>query len=264
MTARRTRPDRFELYQESVQNPEFEVKFMRRIFESLRGRRPLRLREDFCGTALTSCEWVRQIRDGTATGVDLDGPTLEYARRKNVAALGDRAGRVRLLRRNVLDGPGETPDIVAAYNFSYFVFKKRQELLRYFRRVHETLAGDGIFMLDIYGGPDAQVIQEETTEHDGFDYVWDQARYNPITGEILCHIHFDLPDGTRMRRAFTYDWRLWSLPEVRDALVEVGFEQPLVYWEGTDHKTGGGNGVFRQSLKGDNASCWIAYIVAPK
>ncbi len=256
--------DKFVLYQESVQNAEFEVKFIQRVFQRARGRGALKLREDFCGTAILCCEWVRRVDGGRAVGVDLDAGTLEYARDVNVAALGRKADRVQLVRKNVLDVDHGRPDVVAAYNFSYFVFKTREELLRYFERVRRTLASDGVFVLDIYGGPEAQAIQEESTEHDGWEYVWDQARYNPITGELLCYIHFDFPDGTRMERAFTYDWRLWSLPEVTDALVEVGFEPPEVYWEGTDHATGGGNGVFRRSRRGDNSLSWVAYIVAKK
>jgi hypothetical protein len=30
---------------------------------------------------------------------------------------------------------------------------------------------------------------------------------------LVCHIHFDFEDGSRLERAFSYDWRLWSLPE---------------------------------------------------
>ena len=36
--------DRHLLYQWSVQVPEFEVKFMDRIFRKMRGRKPLRMR----------------------------------------------------------------------------------------------------------------------------------------------------------------------------------------------------------------------------
>ncbi len=197
-------------------------------------------------------------------GLDLDEPTLDYARTKNVARLKEKADRVKLIRANVLDAKGFTPDVVAAYNFSYFVFKTRRMLIKYFNRVRQTLTRDGVFFLDLHGGPGAQSIEEESTEHDGFTYVWDQAFYNPITSETLCHIHFDFPDGTRMKKAFTYDSRLWSLPEVRDALMDAGFKTVDVYWEGTDSKTGGGNGVFRLRRTGDNSESWIAYLVAAK
>jgi cyclopropane fatty-acyl-phospholipid synthase-like methyltransferase len=197
-------------------------------------------------------------------GIDLDRPTLEYAKSHSLGALGPRSARVNLIHGDVLQAQGFRPDVVAAFNFSYFVFKSRKVLRRYFTRVRQTLAKEGIFFLDLYGGPEAQKIQEESSRQEGFTYVWDQAHYNPITGETRCHIHFDFPDGTRMERAFTYDWRLWTLPEVRDLLEEAGFSKVQVYWEGTDTKTMGGNGIFRLSRRGDDSLSWIAYVVAIK
>ena len=254
-----------ELYQFSVQSPEFETKFLQRVYRQLRDQEPRKLREDFCGTALLSCEWVRRVKEGEAQGLDLDLPTLRWGTTHNVAPLGSRRKRVKLLNRNVLLASGFSPDIVVAFNFSYFVFKTRDLLLQYFSRVHRTLAHGGIFVIDIYGGLEAQRAQEESTDQDeGFTYVWDQTHYNPITGDYLCDIHFDFPDGTRMKKAFTYDWRLWHLPEVVEILRDAGFRDPVVYWEGTDNDTGGGNGVFRRSIRGDDSISWIAYIAALK
>jgi hypothetical protein len=255
--------DKHQLYQVSVQDPVSEVKLIKRCYRGLRKKDAETLREDFCGTAILSKTWVELTPEGSAMGVDLHKPTLDYARRTNAESLGPRADSLDLVHGNVLDPRVETSDIVVAFNFSYFVFKTREVLTTYFSRVYDDLASDGVFFLDIYGGPEAQVVQEESTEHDGFTYVWDQARYNPITGETLCHIHFDFPDGTRMNRAFTYDWRLWSLPEVKDILIDAGFRTVEVFWEGTDDD-GDGNGIFRRSKKGDDSSCWVAYIVAAK
>jgi SAM-dependent methyltransferase len=254
--------DKHRLYEIAVQDPKGEVAFIRKAYRRFRNREARSLREDFCGTAHLACEWVRRVGDGEAVGIDLDAATLQYAREHKVARLGDRASRVRLVRANVLDGARFRPDVVVAFNFSYMVFKQRPEILRYFKGVKKSVSPDGLFILDLYGGPESQAIQEEETDHDDFTFVWDQAAYNPITGEALCHIHFDLPDGRRLRNAFTYDWRLWSLPEVRDLLGEAGFDTVEVYWEGTDRSSGGGNGVFRPSVKGDDSACWVVYIVA--
>lgn len=259
----KTQRDKHKLYQQSVQDPDSEARLILRVFRKLRKRSPRTLREDFCGTALLASTWVQMVPDGSATGIDLHRPTLDYARRVNVSRLGTASKRVELIEGDVLEDRGDTHDVIVAFNFSYFVFKDRDLLRRYFERVHNAVADDGIFFLDLYGGPEAQVLQEESTDHDDFTYVWDQARFNPITGETLCHIHFDFPDGSRMNRAFTYDWRLWSLPEVQDLLSEVGFRKVEVYWEGTD-SDGEGNGVFRRSRRGDDSSCWVAYIVATK
>lgn len=261
MTKRRPLPDKHLLYQASVQNTEVEIAFLRRVFRRHGGRLPRRLREDFCGTALLASDWVRRIRDAEAVGVDLDRRTLDWGRERNVSGLGSRAARVRLLRQDVRECT-ETADIVVAFNFSWFVFKSRDILLDYFRSVRSSLTAGGVFVLDIYGGSEAQEIREERTAHDGFTYVWEQERYNPITGDYRCHIHFDLPGGRRMERAFTYDWRLWGLPEAVEVLRDAGFRGVDVYWEGSDRRTGGGNGVFRRSRVGDDSVSWVAYIVA--
>ncbi len=275
MTTSAQKLDRHVLYQLSVQNPEFEARFIRKVYKKERGKDAKLFREDFCGTAILACEWVRRVSGGEAIGLDLDEPTLEWGREHNIAKLGKKASRVRLINRNVLDAAkgseGETlPDVVAAFNFSYFIFKDRNVLLDYFRAVYNSSADDAIFFLDLYGGPESQVAQEEPRivdedGHDEFTYVWDQYKYNPITGETVCHIHFDDAEGEErlIRRAFTYEWRLWSLPEVQDLLRDAGFREVHVYWEGTD-KDGEGSGVFRRSVKGDDSVSWIVYIVAVK
>jgi hypothetical protein len=93
--------------------------------------------------------------------------------------------------------------------------------------------------------------------------VWDQAEYFPVTGDLLCHIHFRFPDRSRLERAFTYDWRLWTLPELRELLEEAGFRRTTVYWEGTDRR-GNGNGEFLPEAKGEADAGWIVYLVAEK
>ncbi|MEM7071524.1 MAG: class I SAM-dependent methyltransferase, partial [Pseudomonadota bacterium] len=79
-----------------------------------------------------------------------------------------------------------------------------------------------------------------------FDYVWDQDEYDPITAKVVNYIHFKFPDRSRIDCAFRYEWRLWSIPEVREALTAAGFSETIAYWEGTDQRTGEGNGVYRE------------------
>jgi hypothetical protein len=134
--------------------------------------------------------------------------------------------------------------------------------LAYCRRIYDCLAHDGILFLDAFGGYEAFREMTESTRNNGYTYIWDQSRYNPITGEGLFHIHFHFRDGSRIRNAFTYDWRVWTLPELTETLTEAGFS-PAVYWEGTG-KDGKGNGVFSRTLAGEADASWIAYIVAEK
>lgn len=257
--------DKHVLYQLAVQSPGEDVRFLARIYRGMRGKEARHLREDFCGTALLCASWVRGRKPRTAEGFDICTRTLAWGRTHNLARLGERAERVRLHARDVRTPSARRPDIRCAQNFSYFVFKRRDELLAYFRSARQDLAPGGIFVLDIYGGPEA--MEEESEERkieEGFTYVWEQRRYVPATGAYEAFIHFRFPDGSELSRAFSYDWRLWTLPEVKDVLHDAGFARVDSYWEGTDAKGEGGNGIFRRSERGENCPAWVTYLVASR
>ena len=258
-----SRADRHELYQLSVQDPATEIDFIEEIWSELRRRPAEMLREDFCGTAITSCEWVSRDHRHYATAIDLDAEVLAWGREHNLASLPrDARERVHLLEENVIEARPEDADIVLAMNFSYYLFTTRRELLTYFTQVRAGLAADGIFFLDAYGGYDAPREIVEKRDCDGFTYVWDQASYNPIDGLMRCNIHFEFPDGSRMEKAFSYEWRLWTLPEIRELLEEAGFGDVTVYWEGTDPESNEGNGIYEPAEVGDADPGWVCYIVA--
>ena len=257
--------DRHILYERAVQCVESEIDMVDETYETLRGRKAITLREDFCGTANTSCEWVRRRKDNQAWGVDLDTEVLAWGKNNKVNALnGDGADRIVLMNENVLTVKTPPVDMILAMNFSYWIFQTRDELRGYFSRARDCLADNGILFLDSYGGYEACREMEEETDHDDFIYVWDQAHYNPITGEMNCHIHFKFPDRSKLKRAFSYNWRLWTLPEVRELLAEAGFKRVLVHWEGTDTKSGEGNGVFTPTENGEADAAYICYISAEK
>jgi SAM-dependent methyltransferase len=259
------RADCHILYQKSVQDTGFEFEFVDATFRRLRGRGARTLREDFCGTAAMSCEWVRRRRDNHAIGVDLDPGVLDWGRVHNVAELKPaERRRLHLVEGNVLDVTLEPVDLLLAMNFSYQCFKDRATLRRYFERARAGLVEDGVMILDAFGGYDAIREMTERTAHKKFTYIWDQHRYDPVTGEILCYIHFAFPDGSKLKKAFTYDWRLWSLPELREILLEAGFRRVTVYWQGTDEDTNEGNGVFEPAEHGDADPAWICFISAEK
>jgi len=258
--------DRHRLYERSVQDAVEECKFIRKTFRKLRGRPPRLLREDFCGTAAVCCEWARRSRKNTAIGVDINPEVLEWGRQHNLARLRpDDRMRVRLMQEDVCTVHTPEPaDVIVAMNFSYQVFKTRERLGGYFQAVRAGLADDGVLFMDAFGGYEAFKELKERTPHKGFDYVWEHARYNPISGEMLCHIHFRFPDGSRLKKAFTYDWRLWTLPELRELLIEAGFARVTVYWEETDEATGDGTGVYSPATVGEADPGWVCFIVAEK
>ena len=260
--------DRHKLYELSVQCAEAEIDFVDETFKKLRGRRARLLREDFCGTANVCCEWVKRRKFNRAIGVDLDGSVLDWGKTNRVGALKpSERKRISLLEENVLTVKTEPAEIISAMNFSYWLFKDRKQLKRYFKRVHNQLADDGILFMDAYGGYDSyKEIEEEREIEDGdttFTYTWEQEKYEPISGNLICHIHFDFEDGSRMDRAFSYDWRLWNLPEIRELLAEAGFSRVTVYWQGFD-EDGEPDGEFVPVDEGEADAGWICYITAEK
>ncbi len=285
---RADREDRHVLYELSVQGVEAEIDFVDETFRELRGRDLSTLREDFAGTCNTSCEFVRRRETNFAVGVDFDEETLAWGREHHVEAELDeeQQGRVAMVLGDVRkeDGmaalkgmkapeAGKGFDAVLAMNFSYFILQKRAELREYFARVRKTLKSDGILFLDCYGGYESysecedprKVEPEPETGVKPFTYVWDQARYNPISGEMDCKIHFHFPDGSKMREAFTYTWRMWTMPELREILEEAGFRKSTVYWEGADEDDPTeGNGEYSPTEEGDPDPAWVCYIVAEK
>jgi SAM-dependent methyltransferase len=256
--------DKYELYRKAVQSPESDVIFLRKVYRELRNSEPRVLREDFCGTFALSCEWVKLNPRYEAYGIDLDPEPLEYGRAHYLEKLkDDQKRRLHLIEGNVLEPGLPTADLVIAMNFSYFVFKTREVMRAYFAHVHKSLRPRGLFVMDLFGGSLCYDANEEKTVHRGFTYYWDQEGFDPVTNRAKFHIHFRIKGKPKQERVFTYDWRMWSIPELREILREAGFEKSHVYWEGTTAK-GEGDGVFRRTEKGEACQSWIAYIAAEK
>jgi SAM-dependent methyltransferase len=256
--------DKYYYYLNSVQNPSDDAEFFHKTYKQIKKKNPKTLREDFCGTFAICCEWVRREKYFVAYGVDLDQEPIEYGTQHYLPQLSeDQQSRVHILNKNVLDKKIPPTDIIAALNFSYYLFKKREMLKKYFENCYRTLNKDGIFIIDCFGGGQCQAAIEEESKYEGFSYFWDQINFNPITNEAEFFIHFKPNGKPKIEKAFYYDWRMWAIPELTDILQEVGFKKTQVYWEGNDNK-GGGNGVFTPSEIGEECDSWIAYIVSEK
>ena len=255
--------DKYDLYQRSVQETDPDLQLLTRIFKRHYNRPPRLLREDFCGSAAMATRWVEMHRENRAWGVDLDPEPLTWGRRHNVGRLDpETAARIKLIEGDVRMVGDEKVDVTIAFNFSWFILEKRAELLDYFRKARASLLPEGMLFLDAYGGADAHSTSEEERDCEDFTYVWDQHSFDPIHHRATNYIHFEFDDGSKLRKAFRYDWRLWSIPETRDLLDEAGFRHTEVYWEGTDHKTGEGNSIFSLKDKALDDPAWVAYIAA--
>jgi len=253
--------DKHVLYQQTVQAPDFEVENASKFYRRRVGRKALSLREDFCGTALLCAKWVESDPERTAVGVDIDPSVLGWGREHNIEPLGDDAARVTLVEGDVRGGDDQTADVLMALNYSYFCFKDRDTLRGYFEAAKRHLNPDGLFFIDLFGGWESQQVLEEERKHKHYRYVWDQAAFNPITSEFLAHIHFRFRDGSELKRAFTYDWRLWTIPELRELLGEAGFGHVEVLWEDED-EDGDGTGTYRPRKRVENDPGFNAYLLA--
>jgi SAM-dependent methyltransferase len=258
--------DKHVLYQRSVQAPSSDSKTYARWFKKYTGKNMRSMREDFCGTAVLSCHHILNHKDNTAVGVDLHRPTLDWGIKNNVDVLlnDEQKKRLKLIEKNVLEVTSPKVDCVLALNFSYGVFKNRKDLGKYIKTVYKSLKPGGVFYMDALGGPDVMQAKTDLTRHKGFVYHWEQRSWDPISHRFVCAIHFEFPDGTMMKDAFIYDWRLWSLAELRELFAEAGFDDIHVLWEGTDLKTMTGNGIFRRKEVGDMDEAWISLVAGRK
>lgn len=264
--------DRHVLYEAAVQGEEFDLDLFERIYRRHHGRTFRDLREDFCGTAAIAAAWVIRRPRNRAWAVDIAASPLDWARAHRVPFLGAAARRLSLNRSDVRAPGGPSVDLVCAMNFSYWVFKTRRDLLRYFRSARRSLRPGGLLVVNAFGGSATMERLVETrrigasTSAEGrpvpaFTYVWEQRSFNPIDHHLRCAIHFRLRDGRVMRRAFTYDWRMWTLPEVQDAMRDAGFRSAEVYVEGWDDQRHRPDDVYRLRRRFENQDSWLALVV---
>ena len=263
-TLSRKSADKHLLYEWSVQDADETVEFTVEQYKRRRGRSPKTLREDFCGTALVASRWVDGHSQRRAIGLDLDGATLEWAREHNLKPLGKARRRVDLRQCDVRTVTKPKADVVQAFNFSYFLLHPLPELIKYFRIVRRSLAPGGIFLLDCYGGWGNEKPHKErrTVESPAgtFGFVWEHADYNTIDDRAQCYIHFEFKNGKRWKKAFRYDFRLYSLADVQDALTAAGFRKIEVLWDFEDDDDAACD--YRPTTHAENCPGWIAYIIA--
>lgn len=231
-----------------------------RLLDALHAGKPSILREDFSGAGAICRAWV-ESEGRTAIAVDRDAEPL--------ARLAGVRGITRV-RADVLSC-GRRADIIASLNFPLGYFHKRVDLLRYLRRTRQRLRPRGVFVADLYGGrsaftPGTQSVRARLPGGLRVHYRWVQQEADALTGLVRNAIHFSLarPGLKReFKNAFTYHWRLWSIPELTDALREAGFGRVEVHDQqggALDHT---GRLHTRPVQHSDElADDWVVYIAA--
>lgn len=267
------RRDRHAFYEAAVQGVEWDLDFLVRAFRTRNDREPRTFREDFCSTAALAVAWCQRHDANRAWAVDLDPEPLAWARAHRLPWVRDVAKHVTLVRADVRKPQKPLVDIACALNFSWWVFHARADLLAYLRAARAGLKPGGVLVLNAFGGTKAERTLVERTRKratntpDGrmlppFTYVWEQKSFNAIDRRLLAYIHFEPKDQPRMPRAFVYDWRMWTLRELDEAVREAGFSGFEVYSEGWDAESRTHTGTLHRRTKLDNEDCWIGYCAA--
>jgi SAM-dependent methyltransferase len=259
-----TLKEKYDYYESSVQNPKQELKTLLKMHRHLSKETPRVLREDFCGTGYLACEWVKLSPENKSYGIDLDLEPINIGKERHYSRLNkEQKTRMQYIQADVTKGISKDADIIVAFNFSYFIFKTRSQLLKYFKSVRKGLKKDGVFYIDLFGGPDSYKVLEEMRELDGYNYYWDCQKFDALTNECLFAIHFK-PDGRKkMKNVFTYDWRMWGIAELKDILTDAGFKTVQSFWEGEDGK-GEGNGIFKPTNHAEQCEAWVTYLAAKR
>ncbi|MCA9282503.1 MAG: class I SAM-dependent methyltransferase [Phycisphaeraceae bacterium] len=247
----RTRRDfnKFDLYEWCVQSPAWQVRFL----HALHGQKPVEFGDDFAGPASLARAWVAMGPGYQAVACDREAGPLEHARKRMAEHHDFGMDRLALRAEDVL-GCKARADVIAAFNFAVCELHTRSELMTYLRNVVFRLRPKGVFVADLYGGerqfvPGVTGMEVETPIGTVL-YEWEQRRADPTTARVVNAIHFELPDGTRMEDAFVYDWRLWGVAELREALVEAGFIVSEVYADYAEAMDGDG-ALMTRPIEGD-------------
>lgn len=228
--------------------PQDDVRFYNAVFQSTYGRAPRLLREDFAGTFQVAICWAKQHEDCVSHAVDFDGPTIEWGTKNYLRyEPQDVQARVHPLCADVLELPRPGMplfDVVGANNYSHCTFKTPALMEEYFATAFRALPEEGLFIVDCYGGPESEGTSvEEIASYTipigegveaSFDYVYEQASYDPVTRHQVVKVHFHFEDDSWMRDAFSYEWRVWQIEELRACMTKVGFVRTGVFIDDFD------------------------------
>lgn len=256
---------KYALYCEFVQDPKRDIRFLTRVYKKIRkGKIPMRVKEDFCGSFYFSSEWIKSNPKREAVSVDIDWEPLKQGFHTYYNELStQQKDRLTIVQADVCQKFGDPVDVNFASNFSYCCLKDRNQLKKYFASVYANLNKNGIFVMDNFGGADTlfPCVDRSSTRFEGerWWYEWELKKFNPNTHEALYAIHFSRSKKKReYPNVFTYDWRMWTLPELTDILKEVGFKDVQYYWENN-------RDILEFKPMGDlSFSVWIVHIVAVK
>jgi two-component SAPR family response regulator len=97
------------------------------------------------------------------------------------------------------------------------------------------------------------------------EYTWEQRETDPATNIVLDTLSFVVTASGKAKQypdAFVYHWRIWSIPEVRDAMMDAGFRAVDVYARMGDAIDSDGNLYVSPIQSGDELDeNYVVYVV---
>jgi len=225
-------------------------------------RRAKLLAEDFCGSALLARGWCLADPKRRAVATDIDAVVLAHSKphRRLTLIQADVCGKDP--EQAAAKALGAKADVVQVGNFSIGELHERSELTAYLKQVRGRVADDGLFVCDMYAGPGAWKRCKASVDHPAIEldtarlevgrlgrlgglkharvrYTWRQIEADLATGLVHNAIDFALLNRSgsevwSLKNAFKYNWRLWSIAELRDALHDAGFSRIEVYGDSPD------------------------------
>ena len=279
--------DLLDLYELCVQSPAELVSMLESIHGGAKDRAPRELGEDFCGSGATSLAWLKAGLPNsprrTAVACNLDPAAIARLRRAAKALPGaanasafSKTASLKCFARDVvtgkppLDSKTAAADIVFVGNFSIGYIHTRSTLVKYFKRSRSRLKRGGVVIVDTYGGATSHTtgsLKRKFKLPDGrtVHYTWQQRTANPITAMVENALHFrveykgeiiqDIADG------FVYHWRLWTVPELHDAMTEAGLRRIEVFDQVPQAKDGN-NQFVMQPVDGTEMDDSFAVLVS--
>ncbi|MCA9300708.1 MAG: hypothetical protein KDA28_16680, partial [Phycisphaerales bacterium] len=163
-------------------------------------------------------------------------------------------------------------DVIFVGNFSIGEIHERRSLVAYLDACRARLRPGGVFVCDTYGGESAFMTGDVHRDHFTPDmarvrYTWEQREADPLTGRVINALHFRVDRAGMVEAefpdAFVYDWRLWSVPELRDAMTEAGFASTEVHAKMPDAEDGDGN-VYMSPVEAEDLDDSFIVLVASR
>jgi hypothetical protein len=223
-------PSKYELYQKSVQNVKKEVEFFKKVFRLIYNKMPTTFREDFCSTALLSCEWVKGNVLNSAVGIDFDQETLDWGMQNNINNLTTGSDRIKLIKQDVLEqfDPSQKFEIICSLNYSHFLLPTRKQILKYFQNVVLNLESKSVFILDFYGG--SHIFSDHKYQHNKSSdfYEFSGKQMNILNNQSKCSLNYKIKKN-KYKPMFSFNFRIYSIIELREALEEAGFNEFKLY-----------------------------------